>query len=309
MSETEDGRLVIRDRIRRRMRLWRIGAFGLFVVACFVSFSVRNRPSGPHLVRMDVSGEIGSDVSRWTDALAEAEKDPSVKGLLLTINSPGGAVTGGEMLHDAIERFARKKPVAVSMGALGASAGYMIAVPAQRIFAQSSTLTGSVGVIMQAPDVSGLLGKIGVNFDVLVSGPMKGQPSVVKPLSPEGREMLQGVVLDMYDQFVDIVARGRHMPQDRVRALADGRPYTGRQALKLGLIDAIGSRQEALVWLRHETKLPGSAKPDDIGDDQKKYDFVRRLLLRPSGLLSSVFPSGFMSMTPYVDGVMAIWKS
>ena len=120
------------------------------------------------------------------------------------------------------------------MGGTAASAAYMISAPATRIFARSATLTGSIGVILETGEVSGLLGKLGITADALISGPLKDQPSVTHPLSPAGRAYLQGVVADLYDQFVTIVATGRHMPADRVRALADGRAYTGRQALGLG---------------------------------------------------------------------------
>ncbi len=147
------------------------------------------------------------------------------------------------------------------MHGLAASAGYMISLPANRIFANESTITGSIGVLLETGEVSGLLGKLGITADTVVSGPLKDQPSFMKPLSPAGREVLQGLVADMYDQFVGMVATGRHMDPDAVRALADGRAYTGRQALKLGLIDAIGDEQDARAWLRDCWKGLSSKHP------------------------------------------------
>ncbi len=244
--------VVDRLRLKRRLVLWRALAVLGFVLALGATAGLRRHQagflSGPHLARLRVEGIITEDRDRL-DLIDAAAKDASVRGMILAIDSPGGSVSGGESLHDAIARFAAKKPVVVTMGGVAASAGYMIAVPAARIFASNATLTGSIGVILQSPDLSGLLGKLGVGVDELVSGPLKGQPSVVKPLSPEGREMLQGVVADLYGQFVDIVATGRHMDPARVRALADGRPYTGHQAVGLGLVDQIGTERDARDWL------------------------------------------------------------
>ena len=171
--------------------------------------------------------------------------DDSVKALIVAINSPGGSVAGGEGLHGAIAYVAEKKPVVAVMGGTAASAGYMVAVPAARIFAREGTLTGSIGVLLQTGQVAGLLKTLGIDAEAITSGPLKDQPSFTRPLTPEGRVVLQGLVMDMYDQFVGMVAAGRHMDAARVRQLADGRAYTGRQALQLGLIDAIGGEQDA----------------------------------------------------------------
>ncbi len=255
--------VVDRLRLRRRLTLWRALAVGAFVLALLATLGLRGRPgapaagglaAAPHLARLRVDGLITEDRDRLA-LMDDALKAAGVKALILEIDSPGGSVAGGESLHDEIARFAARKPVVVVMGGVAASAGYMIAVPAARIFASNATLTGSIGVILQSPDVSGLLGKLGVGVDELVSGPLKGQPSVVKPLSPEGRVMLQGVVMDLYGQFVDMVAAGRHMDRARVLALADGRPYTGHQAIGLGLVDQIGDERDARRWLAQHDHL------------------------------------------------------
>jgi protease-4 len=140
----------------------------------------------------------------------------------------------------------------------------MIAMPAERVFASEATVTGSIGVLMETGEVSGLLGKLGISAEALTSGPLKDQPSFTRPLTPQGREALQAIVLDMYDQFVGMVAAGRHMTPDAVRVLADGRAYTGRQALKLGLIDAIGDEQDARDWLHTAKNLPDKMPVEDI---------------------------------------------
>ncbi len=265
----ESDLVVDRLRLKRRLAFWRVLAVVGFVLALLLAGGVRfHAGAGPHLARLKVDGIITDDQERLT-LIDTARKDPLVKGMILSIDSPGGSVAGGSALHDAIVRFAAQKPVVVVMGGVAASAGYMIAVPAARIFASNATLTGSIGVLLQSPDVSGLLGKIGVSVDELVSGPLKGQPSLVKPLSPDGRVMLQGVVMDLYGQFVDMVATGRHMAVERVRGLADGRPYTGHQAIGLGLIDQIGTEQDARDWLARERNIPVTLAAHDLKPAQK----------------------------------------
>lgn len=305
---------------RQRLRRWQAGAVAVFAVALVTLLAVGKGDmrsgaalvTGPHLAQLKVHGIIRSDVSRWTKALERASGDPSVKGLVLDIDSPGGAVTGGEELHDAIERFARVKPVVATMRGMGASAGYMIAVPARRIFAERATLTGSIGVLMESPDVSGLLDRIGVTVNQLTSGPMKGQPSVVRPISPEGKVMLQGVVNDLFGQFVAMVVAGRHMPEDKVRSLADGRPYTGQQAVALGLVDSLGTPEDARVWLAQTCGLPKTAPLEVIGGVPQKFWSARHMIGQMTGAVLSQFGLSAAQILPEmpegIDGAVSIWK-
>ncbi|GCE82966.1 signal peptide peptidase SppA [Komagataeibacter diospyri] len=307
--DTDPDMLLHAASLRRRLLVWRGGAVAFFVLACIVAV-LRAGGGGlvghaPHLVHMKLEGIIPSDEHENVEALQKAADDASVRGLVLEVSSPGGAVTGGEVLHDAVAAFARRKPVVVSMGAVAASAGYMVSVPAARIFANRSTLTGSIGVILESPDVSGLLDRVGVHVDQLVSGPMKGQPSMVQPLSPEGREMLQGVIADLYGFFVNVVAQDRHMPVDRVKQLADGRPYTGQQAVALGLVDQIGSMADARKWLIGITHLPDDVQVSDIGPTATRINWRRWI----SGILSGVPGAEFLlKESTALDGAVAIWK-
>ena len=256
-----------------------------------------------HVARLAVSGIITDD-RKLVEAVTKLADDDSVKALIVAINSPGGSVAGGEGLHDAIGRVAEKKPVVAVMGGTAASAGYMVAVPAARIFAREGTLTGSIGVLLQTGQVAGLLKTLGIDAEAITSGPLKDQPSFTRPLSPEGREVLQGLVMDMYDQFVGMVAAGRHMDAARVRQLADGRAYTGRQALQLGLIDAIGGEQDARAWLA-ETK---SVSADLPVEDVSTTGLAGRAFSSSLGwMLDSVWKSVF-SQGVILDGAWAIWQ-
>ena len=207
-------------------------------------------------------------------------------------------------LHDAIAKVAEKKPVVSVMEGIAASAGYMIAVPAARIFARNATLTGSIGVILETGEVSGLLGHLGVTAEAITSGPLKDQPSFTRPLTVEGRTVLHGLVMDLYDQFVAMVASGRHMTRDQVRALADGRAYTGRQALGLGLVDAIGGESDARAWLAAEHGVPTSLPVEDVSTKTwAERAFGDALGGVSQGLLKSVLFQGVK-----LDGAWAVWQ-
>lgn len=244
--------LIDRKRLKRSLTGWRIATVLAILAAIVVAIGPMD--IGPRVARLSIEGMI-TDNQQITDALAEVEKDSSVRALILAIDSPGGTVGGGEALTRAIARVAAKKPVVAVMGGTAASAGYMVAMPAERVFARGSTLTGSIGVLLQTAEFSDLLARLGVRAEALTTGSLKDQPSPFRPLTEEGRAALQSVINDMYDQFVALVAQGRRMPVERVRALADGRTFTGRQALAEGLVDEIGGEPEARAWLAREKNV------------------------------------------------------
>ncbi len=259
-----------RRRLKRRLSLWRVLA--VLAVAGLLAL-VAIRPDDPggmlpgaggaHVARLKVEGFIGDD-RRLQDAIDRARRDPSVRAVMVAIDSPGGSVAGGEALHGALARLGEAKPVVAVLGGVAASAGYMAALPGARIFAREATVTGSIGVILQSFDASELLGSLGVRPETVASGAFKDQPSPFRPLSPEGRQQLERVVRDLHEQFVGRVAAGRAMPVERVRELADGRVFTGREAIRLGLVDAIGGETEARAWLAAEREIPAGLPVREI---------------------------------------------
>ena len=295
--------LLDRRHLKRRLSLWRGFAVLAVLAAGLVALGQFGGIARAHVARLSVSGLITEDraLDRAVRALAT---DGTVKALLVEIDSPGGSVAGGESLHDAIAAVAASKPVVAVMGGLAASAGYMIAVPATRIFARSATLTGSIGVLLESGEVSGLLSRIGVTAETIVSGPLKDQPSLTHPLSPAGREALQGLVMDMYEQFVGIVAAGRHMDPARVRELGDGRAYTGRQALALGLIDAIGGETEAREWLARTHGISADLPAEDV----ESRSLVARTIGASLGPLWQSMIKTVMFQGVSLDGAWAIWQ-
>ena len=295
--------LLDRRRLKRRLFYWR-GAAVLAVLACLLLLAGRGGAIGrAHVARLTVSGIITSDRA-LDEAVARLAGDDTVKALLVEIDSPGGSVAGGEALHNANARVAAKKPVIAVMGGTAASAGYMIAVPAARIFASGTTLTGSIGVILETGEASGLLGKLGLTAEAITSGPLKDQPSFTRPLTTEGRDVLHGLVMDLFDQFVGMVAEGRHMAADKVRALADGRAYTGRQALALGLVDAIGGETEARDWLAADRGVARGLPTRDVSTKGwAERTFGDALGGVSEGILKSVLFQGVR-----LDGAWAVWQ-
>ena len=296
--------LIDRRRLKRRLVIWRVVAVVAVIAAVLTALHGQGLTGGPsaHVALLRVDGIITDD-PQLDAAVRKVATDPTAKALIVAIDSPGGSVGGGEALHDAIGRVARVKPVVAVMGGLAASAAYMIAVPAHRIFALPGTLTGDIGVFLQTANVSGLLGKLGIDTAVIKSGPLKDVPSLTQPLTPEGQKMLQGIVMDLYDQFVTFVAQGRHMDPAKVRQLADGRPYTGQQALQLGLIDAIGGEADARAWLATKgvpTRLPA--------EQISTQGLVGRAI---EGSLSPLFDSLWKSLTGQwltLDAVGHVWQ-
>lgn len=293
-----------RRRLKRRLLLWRVVAV-LAVIAAGVLLvrPTRMAGGGDYIARVSVEGLMMSD-RKAVKALTEVLGDDRAKALVLSINSPGGSVTVGETLHALISRVAAKKPVVAVMGGTAASAGFMIAMPAHRIFARDSTLTGSIGVLMQTGEISGLLKMLGISDETLVSGPLKNQPSLSRPMSPQGREVMQGLVDDLYDQFVGMVAKGRSMEPARVRELADGRAYTGRQALKLGLVDAIGGEKEARAWLAAEKDV---AEALDIREIKPETLRDRLFADDAEGIFNSLVKT-LLSQSVSLDGGWALWQ-
>ncbi|CAH2600456.1 Signal peptide peptidase SppA [Rhodovastum atsumiense] len=300
----ESDLLIDRRRLKRRLFFWRtLAVLAAFGCALLLLGPRLDRVGGPHLARLSVTGLI-TENRKLTEAVSALAKDDSVRGLIVFVDSPGGSVAGGESLYGAIGRVAEQKPVVAVMGGTAASAGYMVSLPAARIFAREATLTGSIGVLLETGEISGLLSRVGITADVITSGPLKGEPAFVRPLSPAGRDVLKGLVMDMYEQFVAMVATRRHMAPEKVRDVADGRAYTGRQALALGLVDAIGGEPEARSWLAEAKGIPETLPVRDVRvgglAERALADGLSTVL---GDTLKSVLSQGLM-----LDEVRALWQ-
>ena len=242
-----------RRRLRRKLGFWRIAALLLAAASALGAFFAAGGGFGggadkDHIAKVSITGPITED-EELLGRLAAIEKSEKAKGLIVMIDSPGGTTAGGEAIYEAIRKIAAKKPVTAQIGTLGASAGYMIAVAADHVVARKSSIVGSIGVIFQYPDISELLGKVGVKVESIKSSPMKAEPNFFTPSSEQAKTMIRKMILDSYDWFVGIVDERRPIDRTQTLALADGSVFTGRQALQNKLIDAIGGEAEALKWL------------------------------------------------------------
>lgn len=215
--------------------------------------------SGQRIALVSVSGPI-MDPEPALEWIRKVERDPMIAGVLLRVDSPGGGAAASQEIYSALRTLAQKKPVAVSMGSLAASGGLMVSMAGGRVFANASTVTGSIGVRMDIPQLQGLMGKIGVGQETITTAPYKDAGSYMRPLSNEQRDYFKKVLDDMHQQFVDIVADGRHMDHARAAALASGKIFTGREAVQLGLVDELGGQQAALAWLSEQCGVPAERK-------------------------------------------------
>ncbi|OGR33115.1 MAG: multidrug transporter [Desulfuromonadales bacterium GWC2_61_20] len=210
---------------------------------------------------IEVAGVIDSS-REIIEQLVEFRDNDAIKALVLRIDSPGGGVAPSQELHEEVGKFAAIKPVVVSMGSVAASGGYYIAVPAQHIVANPGTITGSIGVIMEFTNLQQLLDKIGLHSEVVKSGTHKDIGSPLRPMSAADRRILQAMIDDVHDQFVTAVAAGRQLEVAKVRAMADGRIFSGRQALAAGLVDELGNLQDAIAVAGKLAEIEG--EPDVV---------------------------------------------
>lgn len=208
---------------------------------------------------VEVKGPIVDSESVVED-LTYFREQPQVRAVILRIDSPGGSVGPSQEIFAEVRRLAGEKVVVASMGAVAASGGYYVALPATRIVANPGTITGSIGVITQVPNVEELAEKIGFRMNVVASGPSKDAGNPFRPFTEEDRRVFRDLIDDVYRQFVEDVAQSRNLPVDEVRRIADGRVYTGAQALELGLVDELGNFTDAIELAADLADIPG--KPE-----------------------------------------------
>jgi protease-4 len=245
--------IVDRRRIRRKLTFWRVTAV-LVAIAAIVTVGVIAAPAtrakltaSGSIARVNIDGLIRSDRER-VEALERLEKS-SVAAVIVHINSPGGTTAGSEQLYDALTRLKAKKPLVVVVEGLAASGGYITAIAADHIVVQQSSLVGSIGVLFQFPNFTELLKTVGVKVEEVKSSPLKAAPNGFEPTSPEARAAIDALVKDSYAWFRGLVKARRGMDDASLDKVADGRVFTGRQAVELKLVDALGDEKTAVEWL------------------------------------------------------------
>lgn len=300
-----------RRRQARRIAFWRALVFLLVLGGIAAAVLTVVEPGGQHVARLPITGAIVSDrpLVKLIERLGEDER---VAGVVVAIDSPGGTTVGGERLYDALRELSGRKPVVAHINTLGASAAYLIALATDRIIVHRTSLTGSIGVLIQFGQVSELLDKLGIEVAKVDSGPLKAEPNPFGPAAPESIAVLQSVVDDTFDWFLGLVMERRSLPEADARRLADGRIYTGHQALEAKLVDQLGSEDDAIRWMVEERGMPGDLPVrtyEADGDDNFSLTaritdrVVDRVLAAMGITLPSIHPSGS------VDGLWSVWHA
>lgn len=274
--ETET--ILDRRRLRRKLGFWRalaivvlLGALGWFAIYTAAPTGLTARPQ---IARITVTGLITADRKqlKLLDKLAKADH---VKGVIVFVNSPGGTTTGGEELYEGLRALGRKKPVVAQFGTVAASAAYIAGLATDHIVARGNSITGSVGVIMQWPELTGLLDRVGVKMHEIKSGKLKAAPSPFMPVDEEARRVAEEMVLEGQKWFVGLVRERRKIDPASVPGLVEGRVYSGRMALQHKLVDAIGGEDKAVQWLVKSRKLePGLDVIDWKPEADKPWPFA-----------------------------------
>lgn len=314
--------IVDRRRMRRKLTFWRVATV-LVVIAAVVTAAVTltgNRTAlssvtSGSIARVTIEGLIRANQQR-TEALERLGKSDA-KAVIVHVNSPGGTVAGSEQLYDSLVQLKAKKPLVVVVDGLAASGGYIAAIASDRIIAQQSALVGSIGVIFQYPNVGELLKTIGVKVEEVKSSPLKAAPNGYEPTSPEARAAIEAIVMDSYAWFRGMVQDRRQMDQALLEKVSDGRVFTGRQAIELKLIDALGNEQTAIDWLAKEKNIDPKTPVRDY-QLRSRFGDLPFLHVAAVGLLDAV---GLTSLAGRLrewgtlqalerlnlDGLLALW--
>jgi protease-4 len=314
--------IVDRRRMRRKLTFWRVAAV-LVAVAAVVVVGVAVTRSGSDglsssgaVARVKIEGLIQSNNDR-VEALERLEKS-SAAAVVVHINSPGGTTAGSEQLYDALMRLKAKKPMVVVVEGLAASGGYIAAIASDHIVAQQSSLVGSIGVLFQFPNFTGLMKTVGVEVEQVKSSPLKAAPNGFEPTSPEARAALESLVKDSYAWFRGLVQSRRAMDDAQLQKVADGRVFTGRQAVELKLIDQLGDEKAAVAWLVSEKKIKSDLPVRDFKLTPKFSDFTflraaATITLDAVGLGAVARQVERATLTQAMggfglDGMLALWR-
>jgi protease-4 len=313
--------IVDRRRMRRKLSFWRVATFTLIVIGIAGAAAlVGNRSSAfgvrPYIARVTFSGLIRGDQNR-TEQLDRLAKSTVARAVIVHVDSPGGTTAGSEQLFTALSRLREKKPLVVVVDSLAASGGYITALAGDHIVAQQTSLVGSIGVLFQFPNVADLFGKLGVKMESVKSTPLKAAPDGFEPTSPEARAALDSIIQDSYSWFKILVRDRRHLNDAQLQAAADGRVFTGHQAVDLKLIDELGDERAALAWLGKEKNVDTNLPVRDY-DLHSRFSDLRFLHAAVSMALDAV---GLGTLAEHfelwsangavqrfnLDGLLALW--
>jgi protease-4 len=313
--------IVDRRRLRRKLTFWRVVAVLLVVVAIAGVAAAGSRRVGfggvrPYIARVTISGLIRGDRDR-VEQLDRLSRTTLARAVIVHVDSPGGTTAGSEQLYDSLTRLREKKPLVIVVDSMAASGGYITALAGDHIVAQQTSLVGSIGVLFQFPNFTDVLDKIGIKVESVKSTPLKAAPDGFEPTSPEARAALNSIIQDSYAWFKGLVQDRRHLSDGELQTAADGRVFTGHQAIGLKLIDELGDERTALDWLAKEksvdAKLP--VRDYDLHSNFGDLPFLHAAAIAAldavglSSLAQRLDASGaFAAMERLnLDGLLALW--
>jgi protease-4 len=245
--------------MRRKLTFWRVLAIVVIVLAIVgLAGVLSNRTgfagAGAYIARVTIQGLIRDDQER-VQQLDRLARSTTARAVVVHVDSPGGTTAGSEQLYDSLMRLKEKKPLVIVVDGLAASGGYITALAGDHIVAKQTSLVGSIGVLFQYPNVADLLTKLGVKVETIKSSPLKAAPNGFEPTSPEARAAIESIIKDSYAWFRGMVQDRRHLSDDELQTVADGRVFTGHQAIGLKLVDEIGDERAGIAWLASEKKI------------------------------------------------------
>jgi len=309
--------LVERRKLGRKVRFWRASAFFIALIALLgVGLYAAGGPQlerrQAHIAKFKISGVITGDEA--TLKLIHDIEESNAKAALVVIESPGGTVTGSEALYDALRKLSAKKPTVAVVDGMAASGGYIAAIGTDHLIARETSIVGSIGVLFQYPDIVRMLDMIGIKVESIKSSPLKAAPSPIESATPESRAAIAALVTANYDWFKGLVKDRRHMDDTRLTDISDGRVFTGKQGVALGLVDEIGSEDQAIAWLEKER---GIAKDLPVRDWYRKGLAERWGLTETAANLvriagfeqigSALDALGAVSRAQVLDGMLVLW--
>jgi protease IV len=251
--------IVDRRRMRRKLTFWRVLAVLFIAVVILGAAAFLGRRTGfagvgDYIARVTIQGLIRDDEER-VQQLERLGKSTTARAVIVHVDSPGGTTAGSEQLYDALMRLKERKPLVIVVDGLAASGGYITAIAGDHIVAKQTSLVGSIGVLFQYPNFTDLLDKLGVKVESIKSSPLKAAPSGFEPTSPEARAAIESIIKDSYAWFRGLVQDRRHLSDEELQAVADGRVFTGHQGIALKLVDEIGDERAGIAWLAKEKKV------------------------------------------------------
>ncbi|MEP9380253.1 signal peptide peptidase SppA [Aquabacter sp. CN5-332] len=310
--------IVDRRRLRSKLTFWRVvGVLAVVIAigaASYATIGRRFTEGGPHVARVVIGGLIRNDRDRVQ--LLDRVARSNASAVILSIDSPGGTVTGSEQLFNALRRLAEKKPVVAVVEGMAASGAYIAAMGADHIVARRNAIVGSVGVIFQFPNFTDLLKTVGVTVEDIKSSPLKASPNPYEATPPEARAAINSLVMDSYAWFKGLVGERRQLSDAKLATVTDGRVFTGHQALELQLVDEIGDERTARAWLAREKGVPESMRTRTwrspaVGDEfgwltGSVGGFLDSVGLGAVARVMSQFTEGVWERAQ-LDGLLALW--